>query len=328
MTLKQPLGRLYAGLGIALVVLFIASLFAGKVWAPWSAFVDQSDPRWPIIFDLRLPRTILGVAVGGALGACGAALQGYTRNPLADPGVLGVSSVASLGAVITLYFGLAEASAWLLPVGAMIGAIIGVLILLALAGATSSVVTFILAGSILQIIAIAGVSMALSLAPNPWAVNEIVNWLLGSLSDRSIEEVRFALPFITVGVAILLTLRRSFDALTLGDAGARSLGIDIDRTRILLALGVGLAVGASVAVTGMIGFVGLVTPHLLRPFVAARPGALILPSAIGGAVIVLAADILVRLTPAASEVKLGVAMAAIGGPFFLALLIRLRRRIA
>lgn len=328
MTLKQPLARLYAGLGIALVVLFIASLFAGKVWVPWSAFVDHADPRWPIIFDLRLPRTILGVAVGGALGACGAALQGYTRNPLADPGVLGVSSVASLGAVITLYFGLAEASAWLLPVGAMIGAGIGVVILLALAGATSSVVTFILAGSILQIIATAGVSMALSLAPNPWAVNEIVNWLLGSLSDRSIEEVRFALPFIVIGVAVLLTLRRSFDALTLGDAGARSLGINIDRVRVLLALGVGLAVGASVAVTGMIGFVGLVTPHLLRPFVASRPGALILPSAIGGAVIVLAADILVRLTPAAAEVKLGVAMAAIGGPFFLALLIRLRRRIA
>lgn len=328
MTLKQPIARLYAGLGITLVVLFVASLFAGKVWAPLSAFVDQSDPRWPIIFDLRLPRTILGVAVGAALGACGAALQGYTRNPLADPGVLGVSSVASLGAVITLYFGLAEASAWLLPLGAMIGAVIGVLILLALAGATSSVVTFILAGSILQIIATAGVSMALSLAPNPWAVNEIVNWLLGSLSDRSIEEVQFALPFIAAGLVVLMTLTRSLDALTLGEAGARSLGVNIDRSRLLLALGVGLAVGASTAVTGMIGFVGLVVPHLLRPFVASRPGALVLPSAIGGAVIVLAADILVRLTPAAAEVKLGVAMAAIGGPFFLALLIRLRRRIA
>lgn len=328
MTLKQPIARLYAGLGITLVVLFVASLFAGRVWVPWSAFVDHADPRWPIIFDLRLPRTILGVAVGAALGACGAALQGYTRNPLADPGVLGVSSVASLGAVITLYFGLAEASAWLLPLGAMIGAVIGVLILLALAGATSSVVTFILAGSILQIIATAGVSMALSLAPNPWAVNEIVNWLLGSLSDRSIEEVQFALPFIAAGLVVLMTLTRSLDALTLGETGARSLGVNIDRSRLLLALGVGLAVGASTAVTGMIGFVGLVVPHLLRPFVASRPGALVLPSAIGGAVIVLAADILVRLTPAAAEVKLGVAMAAIGGPFFLALLIRLRRRIA
>lgn len=328
MTLKQPPVRLYAGLGIALTVLFIASLFAGRVWAPWSVFIDHADPRWPIIFDLRLPRAILGVAVGAALGASGAVMQGYTRNPLAAPDILGVSSLASLGAVITLYFSMGEASFWALPVGAMIGAVLGVLLLLLLAGAASSIVTFILAGAILQIIASAGVSLALSLAPNPWAVNEIVNWLLGSLSDRSIDEVRFAVPFIGVGLILMLTLARPLDALTLGDVGARSLGVDLNRARLLLALGVGLAVGASTAVTGMIGFVGLMTPHLLRPLVGSRPGALILPSAIGGAVIVLAADIVVRLIPAAAEVKLGVAMAAIGGPFFLALLIRLRRRIA
>jgi iron complex transport system permease protein len=159
-------------------------------------------------------------------------------------------------------------------------------------------------------------------------VNEIINWLLGSLADRSFDEVRFALPFIAAGLAVLLTLGPALDALTLGETGARSLGVDLNRTRLLLALGVGLAVGASVAVTGMIGFVGLVVPHLMRPFVGARPGTLILPSALAGAVVVLAADILVRLTPSAGEVKLGVAMAAVGGPFFLGLLIHLRRRIA
>jgi iron complex transport system permease protein len=159
-------------------------------------------------------------------------------------------------------------------------------------------------------------------------VNEIINWILGSLADRSIEEVRFAVPFIGAGLVALLTLGRALDALTLGETGARSLGVDLDRARLWLAIGVGLAVGASVAVTGMIGFVGLVTPHLMRPLTGARPSALIMPSALAGGAITLAADILVRLTPSVAEVKLGVAMAAIGGPFFLGLLIHLRRRIA
>jgi iron complex transport system permease protein len=137
-----------------------------------------------------------------------------------------------------------------------------------------------------------------------------------------------ALPFIVAGSALLLTTGRALDALTLGETGARSMGIRIEHTRIVLALGVGLTAGASVAATGVIGFVGLITPHLLRPLVGARPGALLVPSALAGAVIVLAADIIVRLTPTPAELKLGVAMAAVGGPFFLALLINLRRRTA
>ena len=314
---------------LLLLVLALAglSLMAGRVWAPWSAWVSpQSDPRWAIIFELRLPRTLLAIAVGAALGASGAALQGYTRNPLADPGVLGVSSMAAFGAVLTLYFG--AAASWLLPAAAMAGAAAGVVLLLALAGAESSMVTFVLAGVILQILATAGTTLALNLAPTPWAVGEIVDWLLGSLQDRSLGEVQLAVPLIAVGLALLFTLPRALDALTLGEVGARSLGIDTGRTRAVLAAGVGLVVGASVAVTGVIGFVGLVVPHLLRPLTGARPGALLVPSAVGGAALVLAADILVRLTPSASEVKLGVAMSALGGPFFLALLIGRRRRMA
>ena len=168
----------------------------------------------------------------------------------------------------------------------------------------------------------------MNLAPTPWAVNEIINWLMGALADRSVDEVRFAVPFIAVGCGILFTLSRALDALTLGESTARSLGIRIDRTRILLAIGIGLATGASVAVTGVIGFVGLVTPHLLRPLVGARPGALLIPSALAGAVLVLAADIIVRLTPSPAELKLGVAMSILGGPFFLLLLIHMRRRAA
>lgn len=320
---------LYVGLLVLLAVLAGLSLIAGRVWVPLSAWnVASSDPRWAIIADLRVPRTILGMLIGAALGLSGAALQGYTRNPLADPGVLGVSAMAALGAVLTLYYGATLASIWVLPGAAMLGALIGVALLLLLSGSRSSLVTFVLAGAILNIVASAGISLALSLAPSPWAVGEIVDWLMGSLQDRSVDEVRLAAPFILAGAALLLTTGRALDALTLGEAGARSLGISLRRTRWTLALGVGLATGAAVAVSGVIGFVGLVVPHVLRPLVGARPGALLAPSALGGAVLVLAADILVRVTPAAGEVKLGVAMAALGGPFFLALLLTLRRRIA
>lgn len=317
-------------LAVLLVLLLaFASLSAGRVWVPWSAWAATSDdPRWAIVFGLRLPRTILAILVGGALGLAGAAMQGYTRNPLADPGVLGVSSMAAFGAVMTLYFGLASATPCALPVAAMAGALAGVVILLALAGATSSVITFILAGVIVQTVAGAGVALALNLAPDPWSVNEIVNWLMGSLADRSVDEVKLAAPGILIGAAILLSLGRALDALTLGETGARSLGIDLRLTRVALAVGLALAVGSAVAVTGVIGFVGLVTPHLLRPFTGAKPGALLAPSFLGGAAMVLAADILVRMTPAATEVKLSVAMTALGGPFFLALLIRMRRRMA
>lgn len=313
---------------VALVaVLAFVSLCAGKVWVPFEIWLHPSDdPRWAIIFQLRVPRTVLGIAVGMALGLAGAALQGYTRNPLADPAVFGVSSMASFGAVMTLY--MSTMIPWLVPVGGMIGAGAGVAILLGLSGATSSVLTFILAGVILNAVASAGVALALNLAPTPWAVNEIVNWLMGSLADRSAGEVQLAVPFIAVGCGLLLMTAKALDALTLGETGARSLGISLARLRFLLAIGTGLAVGASVAVTGMIGFVGLVAPHLLRPFVAARPGDLLLPSAIAGAAIVLAGDIVARLIPTPVELKLGVAMAVLGGPFFLVMLLNMRRKIA
>jgi iron complex transport system permease protein len=322
---------LVAGLLVLIVALGILSLMAGKVWVPWSAWsLDNHDPRWLIIFELRMPRTILAVIVGIGLGISGAALQGYTRNALADPAVLGISSMASLGAVLTLYlgyYGVAQGF-WVLPCGAMLGAVLGVVVLLVLAGASSSMLTFILAGVILNMVAGAGVALALSLAPNAWAVSEIINWLMGSLADRSVDDVRFALPLIAAGCLLLLTTARALDALTLGEIGARSLGVRMDLTRLILALGVALAVGAGVAVTGVIGFVGLVTPHLMRPLVGARPGALLVPSGLTGAVVVLAGDMAVRLLPSVAEVRLGVAMAALGGPFFLALLFAERRRLA
>jgi iron complex transport system permease protein len=150
---------------------------------------------------------------------------------------------------------------------------------------------------------------------------------MGAVADRSFEELKLATPFVALGLALLLSTRRALDALTLGEVGARALGVDLAAVRLRLAAGVALAVGASVAVTGVIGFVGLIVPHLVRPWCGSRPGAAIVPSAVAGAILLLAADILVRLTPAAAEIRLGAAMAVLGGPFFLALLIRMRRRI-
>jgi iron complex transport system permease protein len=324
--LHKPL--LIAVLAGAIAMLAGISLATGRVWVPFGAWTDPSDPRWAIVFELRLPRTLLALVVGAALGMSGAAMQGYTRNPLADPGVLGVSSMGAMGAVLTLYLGTGATEPWVLAVGAMTGAFLGVAMLMALSGAAGGMVTFVLAGLILNILATAGTSLALSLAPNPWAVNEIVNWLLGSLADRSVDDLRLATPAVTVGCALLLLTGRALDALTLGETGARALGVNLGLTRWLLAVGMALACGGSVAVTGVIGFVGLVTPHLLRPWVGERPGALLWPSAIGGGLIVLIADIAVRLLPSAAEVKLGVAMSALGAPFFFAMLLAMRRRLA
>jgi len=316
------------GLLSLLVALAALAVIAGRVWTPIDHLGGADDTRWLIITQLRIPRTLLGILVGAALGLSGATLQGYTRNALADPGVLGVSSMAALGAVLTLYFNLAGASPWWLPTFAIGGAAIGVVLLVLVAGPIGEAVSFLLAGVILSSIASAGVALALSLAPNPWASSEITTWLMGSLADRSIVDVRLAAPLIIVGGAILLATARSLDALTLGEIGARSLGISLRRTQLMIALGVGLACGAAVAVTGVIGFVGLIVPHLVRWLIGGRPSGLLVPSALAGANLLLAADILVRVIPGANEVHVGVVMAALGAPFFLVLLIVQRRRLA
>jgi iron complex transport system permease protein len=326
---KQPrFAFVVLGAIVLVLALSILSLSVGRVWIPLSTFVSDVDTtQRAILLGLRLPRTLLAVLVGGGLALCGAALQGYTRNPLADPGILGVSPMAALGAVTTLYLGVA-ATPWVLPAAAVAGAMLGIVLLLLMARLTGGVVTFLLAGVVLQSLAGSGVALALSLAPNPWAIGEIVNWLLGSLQDRSINELRLATPFVLVGALLIFWTRRALDALTLGETGARALGIDLDTTRLLLVIGVGLVAGGCVAVTGVISFVGLVVPHLVRPLVGARPGRLLLPSALGGAALVLAADMLVRLTPSAVELRLGVALSVLGAPFFLLLLLQQRRRLA
>lgn len=306
-------------LAALVAVLFASSLIAGKVWVPLDAWVG-GDPRWPIILELRLPRAVLAVLVGGVLGLSGAVLQGYLRNPLADPAVVGVSSAAALGAVAAILSGLSSGLG--VFACAMIAAGGAMALLVALTWRAQSPVAFILAGTVLASLAGALTALLISLAPNPYAVAEVIDWLMGALTDRTWDDLARGAPWMIVGAALLLATGRALDGLTLGEAAARSLGVRLGRVQALVVAGTGLAVGASVAVTGVVGFVGLVVPHLLRPLFGHRPSALLIPSAGGGAALVLAADTLCRLAPGAGEVRLGVAMALIGAPFFLALLLK------
>jgi len=313
---------------VALVlVLMVISIMVGRVMLGWDAWTSHDVVTRAIFFELRVPRALLGALIGVALGLSGAAMQGYLRNPLADPGVLGVSALSALGAVMSIFFGIAGLHPWAMPIAGVLGGLVGMAALFLLAGATASVLTLVLAGVILNALGSAGTSLALSISPNPWAAGEMLRWLMGALTDRSFDELIFATPLILIGAVAILFCGRALDALTLGEQGARSLGINLDRMQWVLASGVGLAVGASVAVTGVIGFVGLVVPHLMRPLVGSSPRALLVPSALGGAALVLAGDIVVRLLPGGSEVQLGVAMSLIGAPFFLFLMHSLRRKL-
>ncbi|QDC37964.1 FecCD family ABC transporter permease [Sphingobium fuliginis] len=278
-----------------------------------------------ILLDLRLPRMLLGLIVGAMLGLAGAALQGYLRNPLAEPSVLGASNCAALGAVGALYFGLAQAHPLALPALAIMTGLIGIAALFLLAGPAESPLTLILAGIAIATLAGAGISLSLNLSPNPFAAMEIMSWLMGSLENRAYGHVWIALPCVVVGAALLIADGRTLDALTLGEDGAQALGIDLRRARIRLMLGVAIGVGGAVAVSGAIGFVGLIVPHLVRPLTDRSPSAILLPSMLGGAALLTLADIGVRLIPTGSELKLGVLTALLGVPVFLMHLMRERR---
>jgi iron complex transport system permease protein len=318
----------------ALVVLVVfaalASLALGAV--PLSlarivaALAGRGDPiAATIVVDLRLPRAVVGLLVGAMLGLAGAVLQGYLRNPLAEPSVLGASNSAALGAVAAIYFGLAEDHVVVLPLLAIGFGLASLGLLFGLAGRSESPLTLILAGIAVSTLAGAGISLALNLSPNPFAAMEIMTWLLGSIENRSIAHVWIALPCIVVGGALLLADGRTLDALALGEDGARSLGFDLGRTRLRLLFGIAIGVGGAVAVSGAIGFVGLIVPHLLRPLTDRSPSALLLPSMLGGAALLTLADVAVRLIPSTSELKLGVVTALLGVPVFLVHLLRERR---
>ncbi|MFN4358314.1 FecCD family ABC transporter permease [Sphingopyxis alaskensis] len=325
-----PRWSLMTGLLALTLAAALASLLFGPVaLSPGRLFAAATggDDRIAaiILFELRLPRTLLALAIGAMLGLAGAALQGYLRNPLAEPSVLGTSNAAALGGVVALYFGLAELHPAMLPLLATGGALVSLALLVMLAGQAESPLTLILAGIAVGALAVAGTSLALNLSPNPFAAMEIMTWLLGSLENRSFDHLWIALPCIATGMAMLLWNGRALDALSLGEDAAQALGTDLRRTRARLLLGTAIGVGGGVAVSGAIGFIGLIVPHLVRPLTDRSPSAILLPSAIGGAALLTLADIGVRVIPATNELKLGVVTAFLGVPVFLVHLMRERR---
>ena len=323
--------HLSAGLAALAVLCAFLSLSFGTADIPptllWRHALDGSgDPVIrAILFELRLPRALLGLLVGAILGLSGAALQGYLRNPLAEPGVLGASNAAALGAVTALYFGFASLSAFAVPVLAVAAALLALGLLFLLSGRGESPLTLILAGIAIATAASAGISLALNLSSNPFAALEIMTWLLGSLEDRSFGDLFMALPPIVAGMALLLWNGRALDGLTLGEDGAKALGVDLKRLRLRILTGTALGVGGAVAVSGAIGFVGLIVPHLVRPLTDKSPSAALLPSAFAGACLLTLADLFVRLLPTTNELKLGVVTAFLGVPVFLVYLLRARR---
>ena len=323
---------LYTAILVFLFCLIVLSMMVGSVSLSgaeiWRAFIQPDVSASAIIVhEIRLPRTILAVLVGGTLGLSGAALQGLLRNPLAEPGLIGASSAAAFGASAVFYFGLAAHSFFLLPLAGMCGALTAVGILYLLGGRNASALGLILSGVAISAFASALTALTINFASSYYAALEITFWLLGSLADRSMDHVYISLPGMAIGFFLILSCRQSLTVLSLGEDTAQTLGVNLVKLKALLIVGIALSVGAAVSVSGAIGFVGLVVPHLLRPYVGYEPGRLLIISAIGGAALILAADIAVRLLSTGIEIKLGVVTALIGAPFFLVLLLQMRKRI-
>ena len=326
-------GGVLAALVVLVVLLVLISLGIGPVRLSPLSVIDAlfgggSDVQQVIVREIRLPRTILGLAIGAILGLSGAALQGLLRNPLASPSLFGAPQSAAFGAVLVIAFGLADVRSWALPVAAIAMAFISVFVLLAIAGRNAGLLILILAGLAISSLAGAATALVMNLSSNPYVVLEIAFWLLGSLEDRSFRHVMLALPFIAAGAVFLFSQRNAFRALSLGEETAQSLGVDVSRLRLLVITGVALGVGGAVAVSGTIGFIGLVAPHLMRPLIGHDPARLLVPSALTGSALLLTADIAVRLIPSNGDIKVGVLTSIIGVPFFLYLIMRERRALS
>jgi len=313
-------------------LLALGSLGTGPVRLSPLTMVDAlfgggSDVQQTIVREIRLPRTILGLAIGAILGLSGAALQGLLRNPLASPSLFGAPQSAAFGAVLMIALGWADVRSYALPVAGIAMAFASVFVLLGVAGRNAGLLLLILAGLAISSLAGAATALVMNLSSNPFAALEIAFWLLGSLEDRSFRHVTLALPFIIAGAVVLMSQRNAFRALSLGEETAQSLGVDVGRLRLLVIVGVALGVGGAVAVTGTIGFIGLVAPHLMRPLIGHDPARLLVPSALTGAALLLAADVAVRIIPSTTDIKVGVLTSIIGVPFFLYLIVRERRAL-
>lgn len=313
--------RLNLLLFAAAALAVLAACFLGSTPLPGgrllAALIGAGTPGdETVVWAIRLPRAVAALAVGGALGLSGAALQGLLRNPLAEPGVLGVSATASLAATFTLYYGLVEQSGWALPLAAVAGALAATALLAVAAVRTRSVVTLILIGVGLSSFAGGAMALLMNLAPNPFSLADMVNWTLGSVANRSWADLGVAAPLLLAGAGILFASRRGLSALTLGEEAAAGVGLNVGRQRLLVVIGAGVATGAAVSVAGTIGFVGIVAPHLVRPLTGHDPARSLLPSALLAGLLLVLADIVVRVLPTDAELKLGVVAALIGAPVF------------
>lgn len=323
----MTLSRLLICLGILVSALMLVSINLGSGQVNMFDLLDpdRSAAVRLIVLEIRLPRTLIAAVAGASFGICGAAMQGLLRNPLASPGLIGSSSGAALGAVIVLYLGLGQAFWLLMPLGGMLGALVAMVLVYLLAGRNASIVTIVLAGVAINALAMALMSLILNLAPSPYAVREIVLWMLGSVSNLGMNDLWVLLPPTVLGWLLFTGAGRALDLLTLGEDTAQSMGVDLGLLRSRVFVAVALSIGAAVSITGAIGFIGLVIPHLLRPLVAYQPGRLLPASALGGAAMLLAADIVVRLMPPGPEIRIGVLTAIVGAPFFLFLILKTRR---
>lgn len=319
--------NLTLALGASLAILFACAVGSsaatpGDSLAALFGFGDAIGRA--IVWEIRLPRALAAFCVGASLGLSGAALQGMLRNPLAEPGTLGVSAAAALGAVIAIYFNLAALSLWATPVLAIALALVATSLVLWLGVGRVSVPQLILIGVGLSSFAGAMMTLVMNLAPNPFSLADMVNWLMGSVANRSLDELALAAPFWIVGAGLLATAAPGLRALSLGEETATALGANVTDLQRRVVIGTALLAGASVAIAGTIGFVGIVAPHLVRGYVRHDPAALLLPSALLAGAILVLADIAVRLLPFDFEFKLGVAAALIGAPAFIAIAARVR----
>ena len=311
------------GLDLLLIAILIAALAAGVTFgeAPLSAaqyaqaFAHPSSAPGEVLWSIRAPRAVVAALVGACLGLSGGLLQGLLRNPLADPGVLGVSACAALGAAVAIVAGFALAPGGV-EVAALVGAVVGGGLLVAFAARFPEPEALILFGVALSSFAGALMALVFNLSPSPIATAEILSWLMGSVENRSwVDVVAVAGPLALASVLSVLA-GRALRALTLGEETAATLGLDMPRLKLIAVIAASIAAGASVAVAGVIGFVGLAAPHLVRAAVREDPARLLFPSALAGAVLLVLADIAARVIPTQQELRLGVFTALVGAPLF------------
>lgn len=314
---------------LCVAALFIMSVLTGGAASQLSHAAQhaQADAETIalILTEIRLPRALIALVVGATLGLCGAAMQSLLRNPLASPGLVGSSSGAALGAVLVFYLGSGTVSWLMMPIAGTTGSLLAMAFVYILAGRDSSIVTLILAGVAVNSVALSLLSLVLNLAPSPYAVQEIVLWMLGSIANRSMQDFYLLLPATLLGWALLFRTGHALNALSLGEDTAQTMGVNVSRLRWRIFIAISLGIGAAVSTTGSIGFIGLVVPHMLRPLVNYEPSRLLPLSALGGAALLLAADIVVRMFPAGIDIKVGVITSIIGAPFFLYLIVSTRR---